>query len=200
MAKSIFNLPHQNEDLTSKIVVGLERIAETFRSLLWDHAKEIGLSPIQIQSLIYIAHHDISQATISLLASEFQVTKATMSDAIKRLVEKDFLRKIPSLSDKRTYTLKLTTSGKSIVKRTEHFANPLKDVVNRLGPNQQQEFYKAIYSVIHGAQKHGLINAQRMCFNCRFYRRKQNRHYCQYLKSMLATNEIRIDCPEFESI
>ena len=39
MRKSTFHLEHQHKDINSKIIVGLERISEAFRVLLWEHAK-----------------------------------------------------------------------------------------------------------------------------------------------------------------
>ena len=90
---SVFNLQDQNSDLNSKIVAGLERLSQVFRILLWEKAKEQGLSPIQIQLLIFIQHHSADKATISYLAQEFNFTKPTISDAIKVLEEKNLLKK-----------------------------------------------------------------------------------------------------------
>ncbi|MEZ5024711.1 MAG: hypothetical protein R2728_15915 [Chitinophagales bacterium] len=57
MEKSVFNTDYQQTSLTSKIVVGLERISGAFRYLLWEYAKTIELSPIQIQIIIFLAYH-----------------------------------------------------------------------------------------------------------------------------------------------
>ncbi|MEO0333318.1 MAG: MarR family transcriptional regulator, partial [Bacteroidota bacterium] len=57
MEKSVFNPTNQQSDVSSKIVAGLERISEAFKVLLWEKAKSLGLSPIQIQILIFIAYH-----------------------------------------------------------------------------------------------------------------------------------------------
>ena len=53
MSDSVFNPNHQETDISSKIVAGLERISEAFKVLLWEKAKLLGLSPIQIQILIF---------------------------------------------------------------------------------------------------------------------------------------------------
>ena len=57
MEKSVFDTSFQQESVSNKIVVGLERISEVFRTLLWAEAKKSGVSPIQIQILIFIAYH-----------------------------------------------------------------------------------------------------------------------------------------------
>ena len=87
MKKSIFNLNGQNSDLASKIVAGLERNSEAFRVLLWEHAKVVGLSPIQI--LLFISFHPETLCNVSHVAHEFNLTKATISEAIKVLHKKN---------------------------------------------------------------------------------------------------------------
>ena len=124
MAKSIFDLDTQHSDVPGKIVVALERIAEAIRVLLWDHAKVIGLSPIQIQLLVFMAYHEESMCNVSYLAKEFNVTKATISDAIKALEKKQLIQKNPSTSDKRAYSIVLSTDGKKLVLSLIHISEP----------------------------------------------------------------------------
>ena len=88
MENSPFNPEQQEKDLSSKIVAGLERVSEVFKILLWQKAKAIKLSSIQIQILIFLAFHKSSLCNVSHLAKEFNVTKPTISDAIKILDKK----------------------------------------------------------------------------------------------------------------
>ena len=85
MDKSVFNPDFQQKDISSKLVAGLERISEVFKVLLWEKAKQVSLSPIQIQILIFIAYHKQELCNVSHLAREFNITKPTVSDAIKIL-------------------------------------------------------------------------------------------------------------------
>jgi len=112
MDKSIFDITFQNTDTVSKIVVGLERISEAFRALLWEYAKTIGLSPIQIQILIFVAYHREQLCTVSHLAKEFNLTKPTISDAVKALEKKGMISKHKTLVDSRSYFIALTEEGK----------------------------------------------------------------------------------------
>ena len=105
MEKSIFNPEQQQHDISSKIVVGLERISEVFKVLLWEKAKKVGLSPIQIQLLLFIAFHKQELCNVSHLAKEFNITKPTVSDAIKILAQKEMILKDFSSTDSRSYTI-----------------------------------------------------------------------------------------------
>ncbi len=91
MEKSLFDVNEQNTNLESKIVVALERISEAFRVLLWQQSKEFGVSPIQIQLLIFIDLHQQDYCKVSYLAQEFNLTKATISDAVKSLEQKQLI-------------------------------------------------------------------------------------------------------------
>jgi DNA-binding MarR family transcriptional regulator len=194
MSKSVFNTQTQQDDLLGKIVVGLERISETFRVLLWDHAKEVGLSPIQIQILIFVAYHKRSLCGVSHLAKEFNMTKPTISDAVKVLEQKELIQKESSPTDSRSYIISLTKAGQSLVKKTEGFANPIRKELEKLGGDDLSAIYTALSQLIFGLNHKGIIQVQRTCYNCQFFAGS----FCNKIEIALKTGDIRLDCPEFE--
>jgi hypothetical protein len=108
---SIFNLNIQNQSTDNKIVAGLERLSHVFKTLLWEKAKDYNLSPIQIQILIFVQYHPAAINTVSYLAGEFNVTKPTVSDAVKVLGQKGLISKTFSSDDSRSYSIALTDAG-----------------------------------------------------------------------------------------
>lgn len=198
MAKSVFDISFQQKDLSSKIVVGLERVSEAFRVLLWEHAKVIGLSPIQIQLLIFIAYHKEPLCNVSHLAKEFNLTKPTVSDAIKVLETKGLIRKELSTIDSRSYSISLSNEGKKVVADTEQFANPIKQELDKVDNVPLEETYKVLHQLIFRLNRIGVLNVQRTCFGCKYYEQKGQKHFCNLLQKPLVNNEIRLDCPEFD--
>lgn len=198
MSKSPFGPVRQNANLSEIITSGLERIASVFRILLWEHAKKIGLSPIQIQLMIFLSSNDDAFCNVSYLAKEFNVAKPTISDAIKVLEKKSLIDKISSADDKRAYTIALTESGKNIVSKTESFANPVKKLVEELSNEEQEYLFNSLKRLIFGLNQAGIITVQRICFGCRFYEKKEANHFCHFLNVELADSDIRLNCPEFE--
>ena len=198
MENSPFDPELQNHRLTNKIVVGLERISEAFRVLLWDHAKQLGLSPIQIQLLVFIGHHKRELCTVSDLAKEFNMTKATISDAVRVLVKKAFLQKEISSTDSRSFHLSLTESGKQILTNIQGFANPIRDELDQVSESQLVQVYETLHQLIYGLNQMGILTVQRTCQACCFYENRAEGHYCHMLKQPLQRHEIRLDCPEFE--
>jgi len=198
MEESVFNIEFQQESITSKIVVGLERISEVFKVLLWEHAKVIGLSPIQIQLLIFIAYHKSELCNVSHLAKEFNVTKPTVSDAIRVLDKKRYIIKDYSSSDSRSYSVVLSDLGKRTVSETRNFANPIKNQLKNIEKVDLENVFATISELIHQLNITGILTVQRTCFSCNFYDKSEKRNYCNLLKKELLTSNIRLDCPEYE--
>ncbi|TDU34489.1 transcriptional regulator [Gelidibacter sediminis] len=195
MNHSVFNTTHQQMDVASKIVVGLERISEVFKVLLWEHGKSVGLSPIQIQILIFIAYHKYEFCNVSHLALEFNVSKPTISDAVKILDSKKLIVKDFSAHDKRRYSIQLSDDGRKIVSQTENFANPIKSQLSNI--EELDSFYNLLSTLIYKLHTTGLLSVQRLCYSCKFYDKNEGGHYCNLLEKPLYTNDIRLDCPEF---
>tara|TARA_R110002073_G_scaffold72537_1_gene177500 strand:+ start:492296 stop:492898 length:603 start_codon:yes stop_codon:yes gene_type:complete len=197
MNKTVFNPEFQHGSITSKIVAGLERISESFKVLLWQKAKELGLSPIQIQILIFIAYHKNELCNVSHLAKEFNITKPTISDAIRILDKKELITKDFSSTDSRSYTILLSTAGKKIVTETENFANPIKEQLNSIDQYNLENLFDTISTLIYQLNRNGILTVQRTCYGCKFYSKSTNGSYCNLLEKELLDTEIRVDCAEF---
>ncbi len=198
MNDSVFNPDKQEMDLSSKVVVGLERLSEVFKVLLWEKAKVVGLSPIQIQLLIFIANHKPELCNVSHLAREFNLTKPTISDAVKVLDKKGFIVKDHSSADSRSYTIYLSESGKQLIGELSAFTDPLYNQVDKLDKAELEGVFKTLSELIYKLNRAGVLQVQRTCFGCRFYEKQGDQAYCNLLKKDLLETDIRLDCPEFE--
>lgn len=198
MNESVFNPEFQQQDISSKLVAGLERISEVFKVLLWEKAKLIGLSPIQIQILIFISYHKQALCNVSHLAREFNITKPTVSDAIKVLDKKELIVKDFSSADSRSYSIQLSPKGEKAVSETFDFANPLKNQLSGLSRKDSESMFKTMSELIYKLNQNGILAVQRTCFGCKFYQKNKSSDYCNLLEKELANKDIRLDCPEFE--
>ena len=190
MDNSVFNPDQQQNDISSKIVAGLERISEVFKTLLWEKAKVIGLSPIQIQILIFISFHRQELCKVSHLAKEFNVTKPTVSDAVRILDN--------SLADSRSYLIRLSAQGEKVVSETQDFAMPIKSQLKNLNNAELESTFQTLSQLIYKLNRLGILTVQRTCFGCKFYQKNETTDYCSLLEKELLNQDIRLDCPEFE--
>ena len=197
--KSVFDPSFQNDDVPSKIVFALERLSQVFRINLWRGNKKHGLSPLQIQVLLFLLYQPADHKRISSLAREFNMTKATISQAVGVLAEKAYLaRKVDPL-DSRSAMLYLTTRGEKVAREVSLFANDLRQYLLAVDDQDQETVLTALLTLIHKLQLEGHISPQRMCFTCRHFVKstaESSPHYCQLMAKPLAHSDLRLNCLE----
>jgi DNA-binding MarR family transcriptional regulator len=198
MEKSVFNLDHQNSNIESKIVASLERVSQAFKVLLWNESKDFSLSPIQIQILIFLSNHTVEKRKVTYLADEFNMSKATISETIKTLEQKQLIKKAIELKDTRSYTIHLTEKGSEIAQKTSFFANQIKIPIENLEVEDKENLLLSLLNIIQHLNQTGIITIQRMCTTCQYYKPNTNNqeHFCSLMNKELMNSELRIDCPE----
>lgn len=202
MKKSDFDLTEQNKSSESKIVASLERISQAFRVLLWQESKEFSLSPIQVQVLIFLLHHSEEKRKVGYLADEFNMTKATISDTVKALEQKELIRKETEALDTRSYIIHLTTKGIETAKQNALFTQEIRKPIDRLSEDDKENLLFSLLNIIRHLNNTGVITIQRMCLNCSHYQSSGNgkQHFCKLMNQELQITDLRVDCPEHELI
>ncbi len=199
---SVFNPDFQHKDLDSKIVVALERLSQVFRNLIWQETKKHNLSPIQIKFLIFFLTQPSENCTVTELAKKFNLTKATVSDAVTSLVEKKLVQKKESPEDKRILLLNLTKKGKDISEELIGWSDSIRNELISSNTEDKLDVYIFLLKLIESLEKVGIISLNRMCTTCRFFEKADSAnsaHYCKLLEKSLSSRELRIDCLEHEA-
>lgn len=200
MKKPVYDLESQQNDVDSKIIVAFEKMAEVVRVLLWNQGKMLRLSPIQLQLLIFIKYHTQEKCKVGYLAKEFNLTKPTVSDSIRILLQKKLVTKTVDNKDSRSYSLRLTSEGHELTSKVEHYTEDLQQPLLELSLEKKSALLEGMMELLYGLQKGEVIEKQRMCFNCEHYEGdRKERHYCNFLEKKLSGETIRIDCIEFKT-
>ena len=201
--RSVFEPSSQHGDVDKKIVASLERLSQVFRVLLRGEAQGHGLSPIQALFLVHLLHHDPALRRVSQLAREFNLTRATVSDAVGSLEEKGLIRREPWPHDRRVTTLCLTPTGEHTARELTAWANVIEEHLTSRSPEEKEVVMRFLMDLIGSLQKSGMISVARMCVTCRFFRPdahpgEDSLHHCALLDVPLAGSGLRTDCPEHE--
>jgi DNA-binding MarR family transcriptional regulator len=201
--RSVFEPTSQHGDVDKKIVASLERLSQVFRVLLRGEAQGHDLSPIQALFLIFLLHHSPAFRRVSQLAREFDLTLATVSDAVGSLEEKGLIRREPWPHDRRVTTLCLTPAGEYTARELAAWANVVEEHLAGRSPEEKEVVMRFLMDLIGSVQKAGMISVARMCVTCRFFRPdthpdEDSSHHCALLDVPLAGSELRTDCPEHE--
>jgi len=198
---SVFEPSSQHGDVDKKIIASLERLSQVFRILLRGEAQKRGLSPIQAQFLVHLLHHGAALGRVSQLAREFDLTRATVSDAVGSLEKKSLIGREPWPDDKRVTTLRLTRSGEFTARELAAWANVVEEHLKGFSSEEKEVVMRFLMALIGSLQKSGLITVARMCMTCRFFRPdthpgESSPHHCALLDVPLSGSDLRADCPE----
>ena len=66
------------------------------------------------------------------------MTKATISDSVRVLEKKELVKRIPSVEDKRSHSLQITSEGKTIAKKAAGFANMIQNPLQKMAKDQKE--------------------------------------------------------------
>src|SRR5690606_28008540 len=118
------------------------------------------------------------KATVSYLAKEFNLTKATISDTIKILEQKEYVKKALNEKDSRSSTLELTVKGLEMVLLTEDFTDPVYNFVKDSDEKNKIVLWNTVSSLIQQLNHLQVINVQSTCFNCGYFSQQKGDNYC----------------------
>ncbi len=186
-----------------KILSAMEKLIQVQRILLWDVAKIEKLSPIQIQFLIYLGRYRDNLCTVSSLALEFDLTKATVSDAINTLVSKGMLSKRRGDSDRRSNIISLTAKGRNTLKRIERWQDRLLERINSFSDTEKNSTLMFLMKLIKSLYDDGVISRARLCIACENFiggAEDARRDYgCRLTGKTLVTGDLTIGCENYQS-
>jgi DNA-binding MarR family transcriptional regulator len=200
---SVFEPSSQHGDVDKKIVASLERLSQALRVLLREEAQEHGLSPIQAQFLVHLLFHGFGLRRVGRLAREFDLTRATVSDAVSSLEKKGLVEREHWPEDKRVATLRLTPAGKEVARSLATWANAIEELLASSPPEEKEVVMRFLMRLVASLQRFGVVTVARTCVSCRFFRPdahpgEGSPHHCALLDLPLARSDLRIDCPEHE--
>lgn len=199
----VFERSAQHDDVDARIVAALERLSQVFRVRLREEAWERDLSPTQAQFLIYLHYHDVEIRRVSQLAREFDLTQATVSDAVASLETKGLVRRERWPEDRRIVTLRLTPDGEKLATTLSGWADPIREHLQPFSPDVREAVMHFLMGLIGSLQRSGLITVARMCVTCSFFQQdihpgEPSPHHCALLDVPLGDADLRVDCPEHE--
>lgn len=118
-------------------IIACEDAVSRFCRLQMNVKRDMPIRASEMGALIYVEKSD-EPATPLMISNFFGIAKPSVTDMINSLVKKDYLIKIPSKVDKRSYTLKVTLKGHELLESTyNEYFRTLEILEERMG---YQEF------------------------------------------------------------
>lgn len=118
----------------------------SFKKLLTKTDSISGVSQLSISQFQYIdAIHELKEPTITTIARQLSMTKASVSAGINRLIDKGFVTKTQSQRDKRIFYLSLTLMGQQLI---DAKYQALKEYVEFINASLTQEEIKHFEAIL----------------------------------------------------
>ena len=185
------------DELSTKVVAALDRIARGVRSHRQVIATGAGVTPLQADLMRTVAEGKPPEAQPSSLAAELGVSQPTASDALGALVCKGLVRRTATPGDRRSSTYSLTAPGARVVDDLRHADAVLSESVAALSTTDQERALGTLLALISSLLSSGVLRVARTCPTCRFFEDGRTPR-CGLLQAPLAPSDYRVNCPEHE--
>jgi DNA-binding MarR family transcriptional regulator len=188
------------DEVSNKLLGGLNRIGLAMRSAAWGDATQSGLTPTQSQILAFIAAHVARNPRSGDAADALGITPQTASVAIAALVAKGLVAKVQDASDRRASSLRLTRQGEVAARVAAQWPDFLLAAVRELDKDERKLFLRILIKLIRRLQIDRQIVPQRLCVTCVHFQPNAHPddpagpHHCAFVDAPLAETDLRLDC------
>lgn len=142
--------PSLQPQVTS-ILDDLRRVVRTLRESSREAEQRLGVSGAQLFVLRCLAEG--GPLSINQLAARTRTHQSTVSMVVKRLVERDYVKRDVSSEDARRIELRLTKRGQALLARAPHAAqDDLIAGIERLSRAQQKQLAAALSALVSAMQ------------------------------------------------
>lgn len=200
---SIFDPVQRTETLSAQITLALYRIGQALQHILRARGEQLGLSPAQVQALLFLLYARPGVRTIGGLAERLAVTYATASGVADALENKELLRRHALPEDRRVITLSLTGKGRELAASLDDVLGEVETIIATLSETEQNMLRSTLQKVVRRLQVAGHIRIYEMCWGCQFFRphahpdHPAGPHHCAFVDAPLSEEYSRLECPDF---
>jgi DNA-binding MarR family transcriptional regulator len=196
-----FSPSQQFNSLDARLLLSLQRLSDMLKAMQWKQAGILGITPLQLQILLFTGHHPAAVNKVAYIATELQLSRPTVSDAAAALVTKGLLLMEEDLKDRRSHSFLLTAAGQQMLEQAAGYTAQLDDLLQGRPLQEKRHLYQSVYAIITGLSAKEKGGMQRMCYSCAHYEgNRKRKHRCQLLDKQLPGEELQVDCLHHSSL
>lgn len=200
---SSFDPRYRKDNIPGNITIALYRIGQAVGIMLRCKGLEYGLSPTQVQALLFLSYARPGVRTIGGLAQRLGCTLATASGVADALERKGLAVREPWPQHRRTITLRLTPEGAALVEQVDDALDGLEAIVRELPTEEQAGLSRATQHTVRRLAERGHVVVYEMCWGCGFFRPNAHPddpagpHHCAFMDAPLPEANTYTECPDF---
>ena len=175
----------------------LERLNNLLRMEARAFGRKYGLQPVQIEALTYLTRCNRYSDTPQAVTEYLGLTKGTVSQSLKVLEQKGFLRKQQDTEDKRVTHLAVTAKGRKLIDQAFP-AKSLQAALAKTNTDQENKVEETLRSLLREMQQLHDRRTFAACHTCRFNERQKKGYFCGLTKEPLSNRDVHLICREHE--
>ncbi|WP_110930136.1 MarR family winged helix-turn-helix transcriptional regulator [Paenibacillus bouchesdurhonensis] len=196
----IFDPQHRKDNRSARVSMALFRISQAIKKVTQAESDALGLSPVQIQALLFAAYTRSDVATVGNFAGAIGTTHVTAVKIINGLVGKGLVSKAQKPEDRRVTLLNLTAEGRVIVSQLNHWGRSLEEALGSIPDEALADFELGLGAIISAMQQRGQLVVAEPCLGCMHFHPNAGDaaapHYCGLVQKYLTHEASLQECPE----
>jgi DNA-binding MarR family transcriptional regulator len=204
MKAMFFDPQHRKDDRASRISMMVYRLTQAVKAMNQEEGDKLGLSPVQIQAILFIRHTRPDMATVGQFAHAIGSSHVTAVKILRGIVDKGLASKVRSESDRRISLLALTPEGLTAASRLEKWGNGLHSVMETLDEATLVQLGHGLEQLAAGLKRRGRFNIAEPCEGCVHFMphaaEGEHPHYCQLIRKYLTHEATLQECPEHTAL
>ncbi|TMV48503.1 winged helix-turn-helix transcriptional regulator [Paenibacillus mesophilus] len=196
----IFDSRSRKDDRSARIGMALFRLSQAIKKMTQAESDAFGLSPVQIQTLLFAFHTRGDAATVGNLAHALGTTHVTAVKTANGLVRKGLIVKMQKAGDRRVTLLGLTAAGTQTASSIEQWGRTLEETLRPIADDTLAQFESGLGTVVAAMHRSGYLFAAEPCSGCVHFRPNAGDaaapHYCELVRTYLTHEASLKECPE----
>lgn len=179
---------------------GLEQLAHLVRAQSWRQDGTPSLPPTQ-SAVLSMLEGTADGLRARQIAARLGVSPASLSESLKAMEGKRWIRRTPDPVDARAARVRLTAAGSRMAAQLQRSDRGMGPLVEALGEADIGALLRVTQLLVDEAQEQGLATGLRTCLGCEFFRpfasgRRDAPHVCAFVDKPFGDAELRVDCAE----
>ncbi|MEF2247169.1 MarR family transcriptional regulator [Paenibacillus sp. IITD108] len=196
----IFNSQHRDNSRSARISMALFRMSQAIKKLTQAESDALGLSPAQIQALLFASHTRNDAATVGNFAKAIGASHVTAVKIMNGLVGKGLVAKVQKADDRRVTLLELTSKGEEVAYQLQHWGQSLETELQQISEEALAHLELGLGAIISAMQGRGHLIVSEPCLGCIHFmpnaEDSDNPHYCKLVQKYISHEASLKECPE----
>ncbi len=177
------------------------RIGQATRAIGLEEARDIGLTPVQAETLLFVKRTKSFATSVGNLAVHLGATHASTVGVVDALVARGLVERRTSDVDRRVTLLRLTRAGDETCRRLERWGHLLEEALAGLSEDDRATLERILGGVVWSLRAAGYLDVAEPCRGCAYFEENAapgsaEPHRCRLIHAFLSEDESRKDCPD----